>query len=285
MIDDFISSWPLFHNTYLAGWFLAAMLSVIGVIVVARNQVFVGAAISQASTLGIALALWASTAIADAPVFLSSDAAFTLTSVLFSIAASILTTRAGGTGNTGRESPEAITAWVFLLGAAGSILVVSHSPHGVEEVHRLVASSIIGATTTDVVVFGALAIATAGAAAVWYRPILLWVMDPLTAGISGARVPLLNAGVSIWLGLAVGLSIRASGTLYTFGCLVLPALVAKSLCREVRTMFLVAPVIALLTAVTGFVVANHYDFPPAQVTVTLLCLLVPVAWVLRAMRR
>jgi ABC-type Mn2+/Zn2+ transport system permease subunit len=86
---------------------------------------------------------------------------------------------------------------------------------------------------------------------------------------------------SAWLGLAVGLSIRASGMLYTFGCLVLPALVAKNLCREVRDMFFVAPVVAILAGITGFVLANYYDYPPGQMTVALYCLLLVLVWILR----
>jgi ABC-type Mn2+/Zn2+ transport system permease subunit len=59
--------------------------------------------------------------------------------------------------------------------------------------------------------------------------------------------------------------------LYTFGCLVLPPLLAKRLCREVRSMFLVAPLMSLAMGVPGFVLANHLDSPPAQMTVALLC--------------
>ena len=72
--------------------------------------------------------------------------------------------------------------------------------------------------------------------------------------------------------------------LYTFGCLVLPALVAKNLCREVRPMFIVSPLVALGTGAAGFVLANHYDYPPAQMTVALLSLLLTIAWLLRRLR-
>ena len=36
------------------------------------------------------------------------------------------------------------------------------------------------------------------------------------------------------MGIADGLSIRVSRTLYSFGCLMLPALIAKNLSRKVR---------------------------------------------------
>ena len=67
----------------------------------------------------------------------------------------------------------------------------------------------------------------------------------------------------------VGLAIHSAGLLYTFGCLVLPALTARNLCREVRPMFWVAPTVALSTALVGFPVAHAakktVDYSPPMV--------------------
>ena len=60
MFREFLDSWTLFHNSYLAGAAMAVLLAVTGVMVVARGQIFIGAAVSQASTLGIAVVLWLS---------------------------------------------------------------------------------------------------------------------------------------------------------------------------------------------------------------------------------
>jgi len=283
VIESFLSSWPLFHNTYLAGWLIGLLLSLVGVLVVARDQIFLGAAVSQASTLGIALAMWiGGWAATDTLPWLRSDGFLSTMAVVFSMLAALMT---GPGGDTGRESHEARTGWVFLASASLSILIVSHSPHGLEEIHRLLASSIIGATVADVWAFGALAGLTALATWAAHRRILLFAMDPEMAAAVGMRTARWAAFMSAWLGLAVGLSIRTSGMLYTFGCLVLPALVAKNLCREVRPMFLVAPVVAVGTGAVGFVLANHYDFPPAQMTVALLSLLLMVAWLFPRIRR
>jgi ABC-type Mn2+/Zn2+ transport system permease subunit len=70
--------------------------------------------------------------------------------------------------------------------------------------------------------------------------------------------------------------------LYTFGCLVLPALAAKNLCREVRYMFLAAPLVGLVIGVIGSILANSHDYPPGQMTVFLLCLLLVIVWLFRA---
>lgn len=282
MIQNFISSWGLFYQSYLTGWLISLLLSLVGVLVVARDQIFIGAAVSQASTLGIALTMWAAALIPeDQFPWFHSNAFSSVMAVIFSVIAASVTGRGG---ETGKESHEAITGWVFLISASLSILVVSHSPHGLEEVHRLLSSSIIGATMADVWIFSSLSTLTALLLILLYRKILLFTLDHSMSMAIGLRMRTWSMATSAWLGLSIGLSIRASGMLYTFGCLVLPALVAKNLCREVRPMFLVAPMIALGTGMIGFLLANTYDYPPGQLTVGLLCFFLVVAWLLRKLR-
>ncbi|UCE85427.1 MAG: metal ABC transporter permease [Deltaproteobacteria bacterium] len=279
MIDALQASWALFHTTYIAGGLIALLLAVIGVWVVARDQIFLGLAVSQASTLGIAVALWlgglGTGALLD---WLGTDEVAAGLAVLASVATALLTARAGGAG---RESPEAITGWVYLVAASVAVLLVANSPHGLEEVHRLVFSTLLAASTQDLWVFGALAVVTLAAAARWRSELVLFAMDPEMAAAVGLRTRTWNAAIAIWLGLGVGLSIRVSGMLYTVGCLVLPALIAKNLCREVRPLLAVAPLLALAASLLGFAFAHVFDLPPAHTTVALLCGGLAFAWGLR----
>lgn len=289
---EFLNSWDLFKYSYLEGWLVALVLSLVGVLVVARDQIFIGAAISQASTVGIALALLAAGLLeghSDHPVtqthsdsLLHSDTFQATMAVVFSIVAALITARGG---RVRRESYESITGWVFLVSASLSVLLLAHSPHGLEEIHRIHSSSIIGATPRDVGLFAVFALVTILGLTFRHERLLLFAMDPSMAAAVGMRVGLWAVGVAVWIGLAIGLCIRATGMLYTFGMLVLPALVAKNLCREVRPMFLVAPAIALASATAGFVLANHYDFPPGQMTVAMVGFLLVVAWTGRGLLR
>lgn len=283
MIREFIESWALAHNAYLAGWLIAAALALLGVLIVARDQIFLGAAVTEASTLGAALAMWLGTTVGStATHWHENDLLLRGLAVLFSVAATLLTVRGGGPG---RETHEAITGWIFLVSSAGSILLVSHTPHGLEEIRRLLSSSIIGAQSADVVLFAAILLATAALLRLFRRSILMTVLDPQTAAALGVSTRLWSLGLAAWIGLAIGLSLRVSGTLYTFACLVLPALVARNVCRRISPMFWVSPVAALLCSGLGFVVANHADFPPAQMTVAFMGLLLVAAWSLRFVRR
>ncbi len=280
MIESFISSWSLFHNTYLVGWLIAAMLSSIGVIVAARDQIFVGAAVSQASLFGIALGLvLASSTLSDCE-WCQSDHFPSLVGGGCAVLGALLTAHGGRTRG---QSYEALTGWVFLFASSVAILLVAHSPHGLEEVHRLLSSTIIGATHHDVEIFALLTALTLAVLAWKHEPIRLLVMDPDMAAAVGVRVAAWDRIISIWLGIGVGLSIRIAGMLYTFGLLVLPALLARELCREVRSMFVVAPLIALAASAAAFVVANFYDLPPGQVAVALLGAALACIWLGRTL--
>ena len=276
MIESFLASWDLFHQSYLAGWLIALLLSLVGVFVVARDQIFIGIAVSQASTLGIALGMGVGSWLdVHHAAWLGSDGFLSAMAVLFAIFAALLTARRSEAGG---ESHEAITGWVFLISASLSILFVAHSPHGLDEIQRLLSSSLIGATSGDVWTFIGLIVGTILSLVLANRRLLLFAMDPPMAAAVGMRVTWWATGAAIWLGLVIGLAMRVSGMLYTFGLLVLPALVAKNVCREVRTLFFISPLVAVSVGTMGFVLANHYDFPPAQMTVALLSGLLILGW-------
>lgn len=269
MISEFLNSWAMFSQSYLAALFAGLLLSFLGVIVVARAQVFIAAAVAQASMLGIALDMLLNT---------GQPATF---SVAFSVLAALAT---GTRAQRGGTSHEEVTAWIFLIGASGSILLLAKHPNGLKSVQATMASSIIGAAAVDVVTFATLA-AVGGLFVLALRQrIVLFVCDPVMAAAVGMRIGVWSLGLACALGLSTGLVIRSSGLLFTFGCLVLPALVAKNLCREAGTMFFVAPAVCVGSVLAGLVLANHYDFPPGQIIVAVLAALLVGAWAWREFR-
>jgi len=282
VIAEFFASWPLFHNAYLSGWLIGVMLSLMGVLVVARDHIFIGAAVSQASALGIAVGMvfggWLTL---DEQSWWRSHVFYGLMGGMFSIAAALATSRKN---SPERDSHEAVTGWIFLFSLSASVLLLSHSPHGLEEVHSLLTSTIIGAKNSDVWAFSFLALVTIIGALRYHRQALLVVIDPEMAQAVGLRVDCWNTTLSIWLGAIIGFSIHVSGVVYAFACLVLPALIAKNLSREVRSMFFFSPLIAFGTGIIAFVFANHYDYPPGQTATAGLCVILFLAWMLRFAR-
>jgi zinc transport system permease protein len=273
VIADFVDSFALFGTTYAVGILAAIALAQVGLWVVARSQIFLGAAVAQASALGVAAALAAG---AGAVGALGGGEALP---IALAVAASIATAWLVGAPRGARsESPEALNAFVFLLASSAPVLLLAKSPHGLEEIQRLLFSTLLTAGPVDLCLFAALAAGGALLNASTGRALLLLSVDPESATAAGLHPLRWRALSAVWLGLAVGLAIRSTGTLYAFGCLVLPALAAKGLCREVRTMTRLAPALAAAAALAGFFAAHVADVPPAHATVAILCACVAASW-------
>lgn len=268
MISSFLQSWPMFQHAYLAAILSGLLLSTIGVVIVARGQVFLAAAVAQASTLGTALALmygWSQPA---------------LSSIGFGLAAAVASERRAAR----RHATEERVAWVFLLAASLSVLLVANQALGMKKVQALLSSSLIGAGILDVALFGTLALITIGTIALVRSRLVLLLSDATMAAAVGMNVAAWSWIFAAVLGVAAGLSIRGTGLLFTFGCLALPPLIARNLCRRTGSLFIAAPAVAIVGVLTGLILAHHYDLPPGQAIVALLSLGLVLAWIVAGFR-
>lgn len=273
MLEEFSSSWSLFYWSFLAGWLACLCLSLCGVIVIAKRQVFLGAALSQSAILGIALSL----------VLEVSD----LTGIdneIISHSFAVLVALGGAwiiffLARRYRAQAE-ISALVFLTSASGAILLVSKSPHGTEEVHAMTASSLIGATPLDVFIL-AIAFLVLLSLGIWKkRELGLFLIDYETAGAVGIPVEKWDFVCAIVIGLVVGFCLKVAGFLFTFGFLIIPLLTAREISKSIGILPLVSMILGFLVCTISFLLSISYDFPPAQVAVFLLCLLwfLAMAW-------
>ena len=264
---DFVSSWGLFARPYTLTLVAAPTLALLGVYAVARRQVFIAAAVPQAAVFGFALfslLFGAHTIAVDGG--LGQDAV-----ILVCAVAAALATMLGGesSGSGGRLSNEESIAFVFIAAGVGATLILSHAPAGLELARQLQASSVVGARWSDVAIFGA-TLAAFTSLLLWRRrAIVLFLTDPLMAAAIGMRVGVWNLVVTVISGVIIGLSVRSTGVMFTFGCLALPVLIGKQLCSEVRALLLVSPLVAALSAFAGLWAAYTWDLPPGQAVVGL----------------
>jgi ABC-type Mn2+/Zn2+ transport system permease subunit len=279
MIAEFLDSWSLFSGAYLTGMAVAMLLSLVGLLVVARDQIFLGAAVAQATMFGIAFAIRFEQSIVLAPLLVfGADLAHTIVGGLAAVAGALLTTPRAHA----RDSAEALTGWVFLAGGSGAVLLVANSPHGLAEVQGLLSSTILGTGVFDAGIVALFAATTIGVFALRTDAVLLFATDAEMARAVGIPVERWNALLAVWLGVSLALAIHVAGTIYAFACLVLPGLIARNLCREVRSMLVVAPAVALVSAIVAFVVANHNDWPPGQTAAALLSVELAATWIARS---
>ncbi len=274
-MGSFLESWSMFGSSYLLALGTAVALSVIGVLVVARREVFIGAAAAEASTLGVALAWWLALKFGMDADSTGAGAFEWIGAMGFAVLAALWTMSDGQSGSGGASrglAGDERTAVVFVGAAVLSMLLLVNLPQGREQLQRVQASSLIGAATSDAIIALLAAIAAVAVTQVWRRSLVLLISDPVMASAVGLKARQWHLGIAIATGLVIGLSLRGTGTVFTFGCLILPTLVAKQLVGTIGRLFIVAPVVAVIGVLGGLFFAHMMDLPPGQVTIGTLLL-------------
>lgn len=248
--QSLLEAWAFFGPAWVSGVLLAALLPLAGLYVLAREQVFAGAALSQASALGIALALvLLGGGHADEGGPLALGAGLAVAAALFIQAAPSL-------------QRDARAGWVFVAGGAGSLLVLAGSPLGQEEVRRLLSSSLLGAGAGQALGLGVLAAFVALWVARRRRRWTLALLDPDFAASAGVDPRRFERAAAVGLALLLTLAVRQAGFLFAFAALLLPAVAARRLSRRALPLWWLAPLLGALTAALGFVWGHWADLPP-----------------------
>lgn len=282
MISSFLDSWQTFAPTYLASIGLATLLGALGVPMMARDQVFLGAAAAQCATFGVALVMGLSAGLFGVSVgLLSSPAATTVAALLFATGATLLMSRREGWM---RQTPESLTGLVFLAASALTALLLINSPFALRDAQQRMLSSATTAGWAEAGIAIVAALVVFGALLSRRDAIALLLLDPATAVASGLRVRAWNVAHATALGLAVGLSVGVAGLLFTLGALVLPAMIGRAACRTTTGMLVFAPLAGGVVAAFGSFVSHALDLPMGSTIVALLVIATPAALLVRSGR-
>ena len=250
----------------------------IGVYVVLRRIVFVGAALAQISSAGIALALWlAGRGIGGE--LTHHPVAFTLPIVLVGALFFSL-------GHAPRAGipPDATIGVTYAIAAAAGILLIAKAKTG--EAHDIfLQGNILGITRADTVVLIAVAVPVLLIHVAFYKEFLFVSFDRETARTSGLNVGLWNLVLYFTLGLVIAFAMQFAGVMLVFNFLVLPAVTGLLLARGMGGVFAVALASAVVAALVGFSVSVPFDLPSGPAIIAVSGVLTLVAWSVRWLRR
>ncbi len=267
----------LFREALYGTVVIALACSVLGVYVVLRRIVFVGAALAQLSSAGIALALWLSGQgillwLANQPIALAL--VLTLSGVLFF----------GFGSGRGRIPPDATIGVTYAVAAAAGILLIAKASHG--EAHDIfLQGNILGITRTDTLVLLAVAIPVLVAHAVFYKEFLFVSFDRETARTLGFNVGFWNLFLYLTLGLVIAFAMQFAGVMLVFNFLVLPAVTGLLVSRSMGGTFVWSIISALVAAVAGFSLSVPLDLPSGPSIIAVSGILAIVAFLIRLAQR
>jgi zinc transport system permease protein len=268
----------LFREALYGALVIAVACSVLGVYVVLRRIVFVGAALAQLSSAGIALAMFL------------SGAGVALGITTHSIAIALVVTLAGalffgmeGGSARGPVPPDATIGVAYAVAAAVGIVLIAKAAGG--EAHDIfLQGNILSITTRDTLVLLGISIPVLLVHLLFYKEFLFVSFDRETARTLGYRVGGWNLLLYGTLGLVIAFAMQFAGVMLVFNFLVLPAVTGLLLARGMAGVFTGSVVSAVLAAVIGFIVSVPYDLPTGPTMICVSGALALIAWGFRRLR-
>lgn len=265
----------LFREALYGALVIAVACSVVGVYVVLRRIVFVGAALAQISSAGIAIALWLSgqgllAGLAGHP--LGFSLLLTLGGVVFF----------ASTGK-GQIPPDAKIGVTYAVAAAAGILFIAKAKTG--EAHDIfLQGNILGITRSDTLVILGASLPVLAAHVIFYKEFLFVSFDRETARTLGYNVKRWDLALYLTLGIVIAFAMQFAGVMLVFNFLVLPAVTGLLLSRSMRGTFAVSVGSAVLAAVVGFAISVPFDLPSGPAIIAVSGALVALSWAAQRLR-
>jgi ABC-type Mn2+/Zn2+ transport system permease subunit len=274
---------PFLRDAILAGLFLAATFSLLGVFVVLRRIVFIGITLAQVASAGTAFSFFL-TAVGGASFGVLASAWWLhWGEILCSGIFTLLAVLAISGGSQKKQIPsEAVIGFAFAAFWALGILLVSRSGQGIAKVQNLVQGDLLMICTSHLIIVGGVALVTWGVLLVFWKEHLLVSFDPAMAQALGFRIRRWDLIFYCLLGLAVVSGIRYAGLLLIFTYLVVPPVTGLILGSSVEQTAILSVASALLATVLGLGLSFQWDLPAspliAMLSVGFALLAVPLSY-------
>jgi ABC-type Mn2+/Zn2+ transport system permease subunit len=277
-VSNTLSTILLFREALYGALVIALACSVLGVYVVLRRIVFVGAALAQLSSAGIALGLFLS-GIGVGGELTHHPVAMAL---IVTIAGAVFFGMGGG-GRSG-VPPDAVIGVTYAVAAAVGIILISKAKTG--EAHDIfLQGNILGITRVDTFVLLAVAVPVLLVHVIFYKEFLFVSFDRETARTLGYNVTFWNLLLYFTLGVVIAYAMQFAGVMLVFNFLVLPAVTGLLLARNMTGIFVAAVGSALLAALIGFSLSVPFDLPSGPAIIAVSGAIALVAWGVRRVRR
>lgn len=275
---EFWEGRELWREPMLGGILAAALLGYLGVFVVLKRMVFISAALSEISSVGVAFAFYVGAvagidphAHGAIPLLLEP----TWFSLLFaSLAAALFSMRAGSR----LLARETIVGLVYVVSSA-AVLAILNSPRIAQEAHAV--GDILFGNAVIVPRQQIYALAAAGLAAIvvhvlFFKELLYVSYDPETAVVQGVRVFRYELLLNIATAVVISVATRAVGALPVFGFSVIPAAAALLLTEKMRLTIVLSITFAVVAAAVGYYLSWVEQLPTgATMVVTASVFLIP----------
>jgi ABC-type Mn2+/Zn2+ transport system permease subunit len=270
----------LLRNSIYTSVLVGLVCPLVGVFLVMRRLVFMGVALPQISSTGVAIALslplWFGFNLSEHSSHSAHMLAF-IGSITFSLTAILIL---AFLERRGRGQPEGRLGTAYVVAAAMSILLLSKNPYGEIGWLDMMKGEVIAISNFDLGLTAATLTLVIAVMGLFHRELLLVSFDREMAIILRKNVIFWDVLLYLLIGMTVSMAVLSVGPLIAFGFLLIPALSAHMIARNMRQFMVLASLIGGVTAFLGFCIAYKFDLPVGPTDVVLLGFLYAGTWII-----
>jgi zinc transport system permease protein len=257
---------PILQSGIIASVMVSLLAGYLGIYVILKRIVFVSAALSQISSLGIAFFFLGSallgSGVASAESLHGDETAIfngpLLSSLFFGcVTASVLAIQIGEKKLT-RES---ILGIGYALPAGLVLLILDKLAAETHDIENILFGNVIFVPERHLWLLAGTLIGVFTIHFLLYKRFVYISFDPETAQATGSHVRLLNQLLFITLAFTISVSIAAIGALPVFAFLVIPSASALMLTDRLKIAFSLSMLFGALSTAIGFYLSFVYSLP------------------------
>jgi ABC-type Mn2+/Zn2+ transport system permease subunit len=259
----------LLHDALVASVLVGAVCPLVGVYFVLRRMIFLGVALPQLASAGIAFAFLVHRTVVHPrmEVHISEPILARLGASVFTLAGIFVL---AAFERRGRAVVEARIGATYALAGALTILFLAVDPWGEAQMVNMLKGDLLAATEKSlgvlITLFGAVVVVLLA----FQKEFLLVSFDRDLAVVFGKAAGLWDTLLYLMCGVTISFGVMAAGPLVTLGFLIVPPLTARLVTRHMLSFSIASAAIGSVTAFAGFYCAYRYDLPlgPAEVALT-----------------
>ena len=269
-LKEILSPDFLLRNSVYTSVLIGFACPLVGVFLVLRRLVFMGVALPQLSSTGVAVALsvplWLG-AIQPEHAAQNEHLLAFAGSTIFSLGAILVL---AFLERRGRGHPEGRLGAAYVVAAALSILLLSKNRYAEIGWLDLLKGEIITISNFDLTLTAATLVVVLAVLGLFQKEMLLVSFDRAMAVTLGKKVLFWDVVLYLLIGLTVSMAVLSVGPLISFGFLLIPALTAHLFAKNMRQFAILASLIGGASAFIGFWIAYQWDCPIGPTDIVLL---------------
>ena len=242
------------QHALFTGLLVGVMCSFIGVYIVLRRIVFVGASLAQISSTGFAIGI-----LLEMNPVVSALAQTMLGVIWFAFNL-----------NSKKIPQDSTLALGYTIASASAILILSKHPKGDADLMGLLFGNILTITSDQIYILLGALIVLGSIHLIFYKEFLFVSFDPEMSETLGFRPQVWNVLFYITVGILISLAIKSAGILLVFGLLVLPPITAILITEKMSRIFLWSVLIAVISIPSGLYLSFTQDIPSAPTIIALM---------------